>query len=111
MSRTKKTANKKSRKKSTGRSLPTRSSSKKKNKKSSTKPINDDAVISTLTKEDKGASDMIFVPIIERLLEEEEHNAKINVRPLYGKIKETVSKYNSLLPWLTPNILNMRLKH
>ena len=112
MSRTKKTANKKSRKKSTGRSLPTRSSSKKKNKKQSStnKPINDDAVIATLTKEDKGARDMILEPILERLLEEK-NNAKLKQgRPLYGKIKETVEKYNSLLPWLTPNILTMRLK-
>jgi hypothetical protein len=48
-----------------------------------------------LTKEDKGARDMILEPILERLLEEE-NNATIKGRPLYGKIKETVAKYNSL---------------
>ena len=108
MSITKKNLNK--RKKVTVRSLPTRSR-RTNNKKAKQNNNNDNAaVVANLTKEDKGARNMIIDPIIERLLEME-HNDKINGRPLYGKIKETVDKYKYSLPWLNKEPLKNRVQH
>ena len=107
MARTKKNANK--RKNGKARPLPTTKtrSSSSNNKKAKQKT---NVAIESLTKKDRLARDMILEPIIERILAEEQLNKLINGRPIYGKIKETVEKYKSILPWLSTELLKKRVQ-
>ena len=105
MARTKKQAKKK--KAPTARPLPTRSRTTSTNNKQ--KSSSNRSKFANVTKDDKQAREMILDPIIERILVEERNN-KIKGRPLYGKIKETVEKYASLLPWLTKDLLKKRVQ-
>ena len=95
MARSKKNAKKKKAPKA--RPLPTRTRTTRSNNKKQTRSSNHSSKFANVTKEDKQAREMILDPIIERILVEERNN-KIKGRPLYGKIKETVETYDSLLP-------------
>ena len=95
MARTQKNANK--RKNVNARPLPTTKTRSSSNKKKAKQKTN--VAIETLTKKDRLARDMILDPIIEGIVAEEQQNKMINGRPINGKIKETVEKYKSILPW------------